>query len=63
MIYKIYKTHLGKRHIMHTYEQLHVKLTGCYTSGSQKYSGKARYMYMIICWNAPFYHIHRSVDV
>ena len=25
MIYKIYKTNLGKRHIMHTYEQLHVK--------------------------------------
>ena len=46
MISKIYKTNLGKRHIMHTYEQLHVKknpeitlLHGCYTSDAQMYSG------------------------
>ena len=44
-----------------TCKKKNLKITlvhGCYTSDAQRYSGKA----MIICWNAPFYHIHRPVD-
>ena len=49
---------------MHTYERLKTWTNSCaWTLGAQKYSGKARYMYMIICWNVPFYHIHRPMDV